>query len=104
MPLPRAAPKTVRLEALNRYELVVDVLPVEGVSRSEFAEKALEFFGLTKPTLRGAKDANRDGWEVTRVTLQANAVSPRVLELDRFYSIAGAGYIWVVSARRLDKF
>lgn len=103
-PLPRATPKTVRLEGLNRYELVADVLPVEGVSRSDFAEKALDFFGLTKPVFKGARDANHDGWEVTRVTVQANAVASRVLELDRFYQIAGAGTAWVVSVRRLDKF
>lgn len=103
-PKPRATPKTVTLQALHKYEIVADVLPIEGVSKTDFAEKAIAFFGLSSPKFRDAKDAQHDGWDVTRVTLQANNLSNRTVELDRFYKIAGAGTIWLVSARDVGVF
>jgi hypothetical protein len=103
-PRPRATPKAFKFESLHRYEIVADVLPIQGVSTSDFAEKALEYFGMAKPTFSSAKDATRDGWDVKRVKFSANVVTGRSVSLESFYSIAGAGTIWLVSAKDITKF
>lgn len=103
-PRPRAPSSEVKLVSLHRYEFVADVLPVAGVDLEDFAKKAMVEFGLSDPDFDSAKPAERDGWSVTRVKFKANVVTGRTIALNAFYSIQGAGTIWVVSVKDITKF
>lgn len=97
-PRPRSPAAEVTFKALHRYELVVDLLPVEGVGLQKLAKRALEHFGFSDPSLKDHDDAIRDGVEVTRVRFVANALTQRSISLNRYYAIEGAGAVWLVSA------
>jgi hypothetical protein len=101
-PKPRAVPKTVKMLALHRYEIVADVLPVHGVSLITAARKILDSMRMDKPDLEGRDTVTREGvGEVTRVRFTANTLINNEIELDRQRSFAGVGSVWVVSCKEV---
>lgn len=99
-PEPRATPKTAKVQALHRYEVVADVLPVKGVSLTTAATKILDSLRLDDPSLKGYKTVEREGvGEVTRVTFTVNSLINNEFPLERQLSTAGVGSVWVVSIK-----
>jgi hypothetical protein len=99
-PKPRATPKTVKVQALHRYEVVADVLPVDGVSLRTAASKLLDALRLEDADLKGAEPLEREGvGKVTRVTFQVNSLINNEFPLDRQISTAGVGSVWIVSLK-----
>ncbi len=104
-PRPRATPKTVKIQALHRYEVVADVLPVDGVSLRSAAMKILDSLRLDDPSLeRSPTTVDRPGvGEVTRVTFRVNSLIDNEFSLDRQLSTAGVGSVWVVSIKDVTR-
>lgn len=101
-PKPRATPKTYKVQGLHRYEIVADLLPVDGVSIREAATKVLDSFRLDGAELKAVEPLERAGvGKVTRVTFTANSLINNEVPLDRQLSVAGVGSVWVVSIKDL---
>jgi hypothetical protein len=103
-PRPRAKPPTFKFRALHRYEVVVDVLPVDGVSLQELAEKVIPYMRMTDPDVESRQPVQRNGKPATRLKLTVNTLFQHEEPLDRERSFAGVGSIWIVSARDLGAF
>lgn len=99
-PKPRATPKTAKVQALHRYEVVADVLPVKGVGLQSAASKILDSLRLEDPDVKGYKTVEREGvGKVTRVTFRVNSLINNEFPLDTQQSTAGVGSVWVVSIK-----
>jgi hypothetical protein len=103
-PKPRAAPKYFGFKALRSYDVVVDVLPVQGVDLREMATKMLPVMGLVSPDFHSSKPAIRDGVAVSRVNMTVNSLLNRRVPMERQQSLAGVGSVWLVSAKEVRKF
>lgn len=103
-PKPRATPKVVKVQALHRYEVVADVLPVDGVGLRAAAKQLLDSLRLDDPSVDGAAPVEREGvGKVTRVTLQVNSLINNEFPLDRQISTAGVGSVWIVSIKDVTR-
>jgi hypothetical protein len=101
-PKPRATPKEFAFTALHRYELTVDVLPVDGVGLRTVATQALSQLSFDDGELKTYRTVDRAGvGEVTRVTFSANSLTHRRVPLDRQISIGGVGSVWLVAAKEV---
>jgi hypothetical protein len=101
-PKPRATPKQFAFTALHRYEIEADVLPVDGVGLATVASKALAHLRFEDGALKTYKTVQRAGvGEVTRVKFEANSIIHNRIDLDRQYSIAGVGSVWLVAAKEV---
>lgn len=103
-PKPRATPETFKVQALHRYEVVADVLPVKGVGLTTAATKILDSLRLDDPSLKNYRTVDRAGvGEVTRVTFQVNSLINNEFPIDRQLSTAGVGSVWVVSIKDITR-
>jgi hypothetical protein len=103
-PQPRATPKTVRVLALHRYEVVADLLPVDGVGLQSAAAKILDALRLDDSDLQSHKTVERAGvGKVTRVTFRVSSLINNEFPLDRQISTAGVGSVWVVSIKDITQ-
>ena len=100
-PRPRAPSQEFKFVALHRYEIVADVLPVDGVGLREVATRALVHLRFDDGALKTYKTVERAGVEVTRVTFHANSIINNLIAIGRQYSIAGVGSVWLVSAKEV---
>lgn len=101
-PRPRAPSAEFHFTALNRYQIVADVLPVAGVGLVTVATKALAHLKFDGASLKSYKSVQReDVGEVTRVTFVANSIIDNTVSFDRQYSIGGVGSVWLVSAEEV---
>lgn len=109
-PRPRSPAAEFKFTSLHRYELTVDVLPVDGVGLPTVAKQALATMRFDDPALKRYKTVKREVVsgavtkvvEVTQVVFQANAITNQTLPLDRQVSIAGVGSVWLVSAKEVS--
>lgn len=103
-PKPRATPKVFAVQALHRYEVVADVLPVDGVSLTTAATKLLDSLRLDDAALKKIEPLERAGvGKVTRVTFQVNSLINNEFPLDRQISTAGVGSVWIVSIKDVTR-
>lgn len=101
-PKPRATPKEFAFTALHRYELEVDVLPVDGVGLQAVAKQALSQMRFDDGELKTYKTVQRAGvGSVTRVKFQANSITNSRIPIDRQLSIGGVGSVWLVAAKEV---